>query len=159
MKTLKYMGCGFAILICLTALGIILKTCSTVGKFSDNLQNTIYEEFKPEELLRKYEWFKDASSQLEQKLATLKSYEGRFKSMKGTYGADSVNRKVWERTDKEQWNVWESEYLGIKASYNDLCAQYNSAMVKFNYRFCNVGDLPKGADVTLPREFKPYITN
>lgn len=154
---MKYFGIGMLVLIGLLVLSVIFKTCSTVGKFNDNLQNTVYEEFKPEELLRKYEWFKDASSQLEQKLATLKSYEARFKSLKSSYGADSTNRKIWGRSDKEQWNVWESEYLGIKSSYNDLAAQYNSAMSKFNYRFCNVGDLPRGADVALPREFKSYI--
>ena len=121
--------------------------------------NTAYKEFKPEELLRKYEWFKDASAQCDQKLATLKTYETRFESMKQGYGTDSLKRSKWSRTDTEQWNVWESEYLGVKASYNDISAQYNSAMTKFNYRFCNAGQLPQGADVVLPREFKPYITN
>jgi hypothetical protein len=156
---MKYFGWGMLILIGLFIGGAILKTCSTASKYIDNGVNTAYEEFKPEELLRKYEWFKDASSQCEQKLATLKTYESRFKSIKQSYGADSLKRKNWARTDIEQWNVWESEYLGMKASYNDLSAQYNGAMAKFNFRFCNVGGLPGGADQPLPREFKPYLTN
>ncbi len=135
------------------------RACSTADKMIDNAYETAYDEFKPEELLRKYEWFKDASAQLDNKIATLKSYEARFKSMKETYGNDSLNRKVWDRGDKEQYNVWDSEYLGLKASYNELCAEYNSAMKKFNYAFCNAGDLPDGATTPLPREFKPYINN
>ena len=153
---MKYFGWTMLILGALV-FSVLMKTCGTVAKFNNNLQNTVYEQFKPEELLRKYEWFKDASAQLEQKLATLKSYESRFASLKSSYGADSTKRKSWDRADKEQWNVWESEYLGVKSSYNDLSAQYNAAMSKFNYRFCNVGDLPSGATTPLPREFKPYI--
>ena len=123
------------ILIGLFLFSVILNTCNTADKFVNNGLNTAYEEFKPEELLRKYEWFKDASTQCEQKLATIKSYEARIKNLKESYGADSLSRKNWERADIEQWNVWQSEYLGIKASYNDLAAQYNGAMAKFNYRF------------------------
>lgn len=135
------------------------RACNTADKMIDNGFKTVYDQFKPEELLRKYEWFKDASSQLDQKVATLKSYESRFTSLKKSYGSDSISRRSWDRSDKEQWNVWESEYLGLKASYNDLASQYNSSMAKFNYRFCNRGDLPEGADEPLPKEFKPYITN
>ncbi len=152
----------FSNLFFLFFISIILSgcgACNTAGRMIDNGYNTIYDQFKPEELLRKYEWFKDAASQLEQKLATLKSYESRFEDLKKSYGADSLSRKKWDRSDKEQWNVWESEYLGLKASYNDLAAQYNAAMVKFNYAFCNVGQLPAGADMPLPRDFKPYINN
>ncbi len=156
---MKYFGWGMLILIGLLLLNTVLKTCNTAGKFIDNGINTAYEEFKPEELLRKYEWFKDASSQCEQKLATLKTYESRFENLKQAYGADSLKRKNWERTDIEQWNIWQSEYLGVKASYNDLAAEYNAAMVKFNYRFCNAGQLPQGAEIPLPREFKPYLIN
>lgn len=125
----------------------------------DDGLKTVEQQYSPSQLLKKYEWFKDASSQCEQKLATLKTYESRFESLKSSYGIDSLKRSSWQRTDIEQWNVWESEYLGVKASYNDLSAQYNSAMVKFNYVFTNVGQLPQGADMPLPREFKPYITN
>lgn len=125
----------------------------------DDLERTARKEFSPSALLKKYEWFKDAASQCQQKLAVLKAYETRFSEMKKTYGADSLNRKTWERTDLQQWNIWQSEYLGVKSSYNELAAQYNSAMAKFNYRFCNRGDLPDGADEPLPRDFIPYISD
>lgn len=156
---MKYFGWGILILIVLFIFMITLKTCNTAGRMIDDGANTVVNEFKPSEMLRKYEWFKDASSQAEQKLATLKTYESRFDNLKQAYGADSLKRKNWERPDIEQWNVWQSEYLGVKASYNDLAAQYNAAMVKFNYAFTNKGELPPGADYPLPREFKPYLTD
>ena len=138
----------------------IMSLSSCVGcRYINNGVETTYQEFKPQELLRKYEWFKDASAQCDAKLATLQSYESRFDDMKQSYGEDSLKRKNWARDDREQWNVWESEYIGIKASYNDLASQYNSGMSKFNYRFCNKGDLPQGATEPLPREYKPYITD
>lgn len=156
---MKYLGYGIVLLIGLFLISITINTCNTAGKFVNNGINTAYKEFKPEELLRKYEWFKDASSQCEQKLATLQTYESRFSNLKKEYGADSLKRKNWDRTDREQWNVWQSEYLGMKASYNDLSGQYNSAMAKFNYGFCNAGQMPMGSMQPLPKEFKPYITD
>jgi hypothetical protein len=68
-----------------------------------------------------------------------------------------LERQKWPREDREQYNVWSSEVAGVKASYNSLAAEYNAAMAKFNWRFANAGDLPKGADKPLPREFKTYV--
>ena len=114
------------------------------------------DEFGPKELLRKYEWFKDAAAQLEKKQADIAVYEGRMKAMDETY--KDLPRQNWPREDREQYNVWSSEVAGVKASYNQLAAEYNAQMAKFNWRFTNQGDLPKGADRPLPREFKPYET-
>ncbi len=114
------------------------------------------EEFGPRAALAKYEWLKDAAAQLEKKLADVKVYEGRIKEMDESY--KDIARKDWPRDDREQRNVWSSETAGVKASYNTLAAEYNAQMAKFNWKFANVGDLPKGADDPLPREFKPYVT-
>ena len=114
------------------------------------------EEAGPRALLKKYQWFKDASAQLDKKQADIKVYEARFKSMEEGYKGQ--RRSEWAREDREQYNLWTSELAGIKASYNGLAAEYNSAMAKINWAFCNQGDLPKGADQPLPREYKPYVT-
>lgn len=155
MSKIKIFGISVLVilsLIILSFVGLGIRMCN-------NGQKVIYDQFKPEELLRKYEWFKDCSSSLDAKIATLGTYETRFQSLKKGYGADSLNRSKWSRDDREQYNIWESEYLGIKSSYNQLAADYNSQMSKFNWRFCNRGDLPQGADIPLPREYKPYINN
>jgi len=115
------------------------------------------KEFGPEALLEKYEWFKDASAQLDKKLADIKVYDGRLVLLKEAYG-DAL-RKDWAREDREQFNLWSNEVAGVKASYNGLAAEYNAQMVKFNWRFANKGMLPKGAEEPLPREYKPYVTN
>lgn len=113
------------------------------------------EQFGPQALLTKYEWFKDASAQLDKKQADIGVYEGRFKRLESAYSG--VSRTKWARDDREQMGIWQSEVAGVKASYNQLAADYNSQMSKFNYRFTNVGDLPRGAEKPLPREYKPYI--
>ena len=112
------------------------------------------EELGPKELLRKYEWFKNASSQLDKKQADIKVYQKRITTMSEDYV--DLPRNKWPREDREQYNLWQSEVAGIKASYNTLAAEYNSQMSKINWRFTNVGELPKGAETPLPREFKPY---
>jgi hypothetical protein len=129
----------------------LMRSCRRVAS---EAVEVAHEEFGPRELLRKYEWFKDAAAQLDKKRADIGVYETRLKTMKEDYG--DTPRKDWDRTDKEQRNVWLGEMAGVKASYNGLAAEYNSAMAKFNWRFCERGKLPEGATEPLPRDFKPY---
>jgi hypothetical protein len=70
---------------------------------------------------------------------------------------DANGYTVEQKNIMERLSIWQSEVAGVKASYNLLAADYNSAMSKFNYAFCNVGKLPQGAVEPLPREYKPYI--
>lgn len=106
------------------------------------------EQFGARAMLQKYEWFKDASAQLDKKRADIRVYEQRMK--------DPVTA---DRLDREQRNLWLTELSGIKASYNGLAAEYNSQMAKFNWSFANAGQLPQGASEPLPREHKPYTEN
>jgi hypothetical protein len=156
MKGTTIAGWVVAFILGSFVISIALSTCNTAAKMHNNAQETVYQQFKPSELLRKYEWFKDASAELDQKVATFDSYNRRFSEMKSAYGADSSSRTKWSREDKEQWNIWQSEYTGLVASYNTLAAQYNAEMSKFNYQFCNRGDLPKGATEPVKREYREY---
>jgi hypothetical protein len=114
----------------------------------------VKEQFSPRALLQKYEWFKDASAQLDSKVANIDAAQARIKSMNETYAGTPRNQ--WVRADVEQYNLWQNEVSGLKANFNNLAAEYNASMAKFNYRFTNAGDLPAGATKVLPREFKPY---
>lgn len=141
---------------CLTIIVIVLvaPVAYLFGWFGEAAQ-VAREEFGPRELLRKYEWFKDASAALDAKLANLKQYEMRLKNLESAYGDDP--RSKWSRDDRQQHSIWQSEMAGLAASFNELAADYNAQMAKFNWRFTNAGDLPQGATVPLPREFKPYL--
>lgn len=153
---MRYFGLFLLLLLIFGITSITINTCGTATKMVNNGINTAYKEFKPEELLRKYEWFKDAHAQLDAKQANIAVYNKRFNSLKSSYGKDSNNRKEWTRDDRESFDQWQSELSGVVASYNDLAAEYNSQMSKFNWRFCNKGNLPEGATETLPREYVPY---
>ena len=144
----------FAVLGVLAVAGIALLLILPMRICSEAVDVAV-DEAGPRALLKKYQWFKDASAQLDKKTADIKVYDARFKSMEEGYKGQ--RRSEWAREDREQFNLWSSELAGIKASYNGLAAEYNSAMAKINWAFCNQGDLPKGADVPLPREYKPYV--
>lgn len=124
-------------------------------RYERDLRDTTFKEFKASSLLQKYEWFKNAAAQCDAKLANIKVLSARKKSMVDSYG--DTPRKEWAREDRQSLNVWEQEVAGLIGSYNNLAAEYNAAMSKFNYRFTNVGDLPVGTSQPLPREFKPYM--
>lgn len=150
----RILGMFFAGIVLLTILG--LGSCA-LGLFSGaahNAATVVQKEFYPDALLRKYEWFKDASAALDKKMADIGVYQTRLDELRNEYVG--VSRGKWPRDDREQFAIWSSEAAGIKASYNQLVAEYNSEMVKFNWRFTNVGDVPQGGK-PLPREYRTYL--
>ena len=155
MKTGKIVLWIILCLIIMVPSVIFIRGCGMVENMATDGISTVEKQFSPSQLLKKYEWFKNASAQLDGKIATLGIYEERIERIDKAY--QHFKQSEWGRADREQHNVWQSEYLGVKASYNQLAAEYNAAMAKFNYVFCNVGTLPEGAIVPLPREYKPYI--
>lgn len=146
---------GIVVLVILAFVALMI-VGSVLGWFGE-AQQVAHEEFGPKAMLEKYEWFKDASAQLDKKQADVGVYGSRMKAMEQSY--EGKSRSDWPREDREQYNVWVSEVAGVKASYNDLAAQYNAQMKKFNWRFANKGDLPEGATEPLPREYKPYTVD
>jgi len=153
-KGAHYMGIGKWIAIGI-AVFIGLAIVSNVLWFAGEANQVAKEEFGPRAMLEKYEWFKDAAAQLDAKVASIEVYEAQMKSMEESYGGEP--RRNWTRDDREQYNQWSTESMGLKLSYNNLAAEYNSQMAKFNWRFANAGELPPGATKPLPREYKPYV--
>lgn len=145
----------FVLLPSLFIVSVVMHGCSTTAGLANNAMDVVAKQVDPSVMLRKYEWFKDASAMCDRKLADISVYEKRLSSLKHEYAGKSRNE--WAREDREQYNIWLSEISGIQASYNALAAEYNANMAKVNYAFCNVGSLPRGAENPLPKEFKPYI--
>lgn len=148
---MKEIGFVFLAIIGLVGGFIALNVMGWVG----GAVSVAHEEFGARELLRKYEWFKNASAALDEKRASIEIYGKRVKGLEDAY--QGIPRKDWPKDERERHGQVQAEQVGIKAAFNSLAADYNAQMAKFNWRFCNAGDLPKGADVPLPREFKPYI--
>ena len=134
-------------------MGIISTACGLFGGAIDNGAKLIQQEFYPTELLKKYEWFKDAAAALDKKAADIGVYNTRLENLAADY--KGIPRSKWPRDDREQSSIWQSELAGIKASYNQLAAEYNAEMVKFNKAIANVGPPPQGGK--LPQYYKPYL--
>lgn len=145
------------IVIPLMIFFLAVSVVSGVFGWFNSATRVVKKEFSPEAMLIKYEWFKDCSAQLDKKKADIEVYKIRLDNMKLDY--EGTKRKDWDRTDKEQFNLWNQEIAGVIASFNSLAAEYNSQMAKFNWRFANKGMLPEGANETLPREYKSYQYN
>lgn len=130
--------------------------CSVLNAWVTESAGVARQEFGPSTALKKYEWFKDASSQLDKKRADIAVHEASIKNLERDYAGKP--RSQWASDDRAQRNQLEAEASGIKASFNQLAAEYNSGMAKFNYSFANQGKLPEGATTPLPREYKTYLT-
>lgn len=150
-------------ILCVSCLVLIPVgcACNWLGRYASDAAETTYNETKASTLLQKYTWFKDTSASLDAKTADIGIYESKFQSLMDQYkdpNGVAIARAKWARTDLETWNQWAQEVAGIKASFNSLAGEYNAAMSKVQFRFCNVGDLPAGADKPLPRTYKPYVS-
>lgn len=129
--------------------------CSTACRAAHDAKEVAYENYDPRAAMERYKWFKDAAAALDKKRADVKVYETRIQTLKEDYG--STPRVKWAREDREQFSIWQSEVAGIKASYNQLAAEYNAQMANIAYAYANRGQLPASNLDPLPREFKPYI--
>jgi len=141
MKTYKIVLIVVAVFIGL----FVIKTCNF---FTRDAVDVAKEEFSPSAMLEKYEWFKNASAELDKKEKDIEVYQANINQMVEDY--EDVKRKDWDRTDKEQLNQWRIELAGIKASYNSLVAEYNAQSSKFNWQKFE-GEIPK--------EYKKFIDN
>lgn len=139
----------FAVLL----FGLITTPFCFAQSWCNEAATVAKEEFGPRNALKKYEWFKNASAELDKKLADINVYEQRIEQMQKDY--DGTSRKDWDRLDKEQFNQWYGEVAGVKASYNSLAAEWNSQISKFNWRPF-LGELPPGAEELLSKEYAPY---
>lgn len=119
-----------------------------ICNFSNNAAQTTYEQYSASALLKKYEYFKDMSAKIDEKRANLNAYREELTELKANLSTED------RRINYEQRK---SEALGLLAIYNSLVADYNSSMSKFNYAFCNRGDLPASNLEPLPRDHKPYV--
>lgn len=148
MKTFGYI---VAFILGFFVLSLLLRGCGFASGWMNDAQKTAHKEFDPSALLKKYEQFKDISAAIDKKRADIDLYTAEIREMN--------QDKDMDRDDKFYLQQRKSELLGIIAVHNDLCSQYNSAMSKFNYRFCNRGDMPVTNLEPLPREYKPYINS
>jgi len=142
MKTALYIFIG---VISLIAFGIIGIAVDMGGE----AVSVAKEEFGARKSLKKYEWFKDAAEAIQSRANTIKVYEDNIARMKQDY--KGVPRSKWDRWDKEQYNQWQMEVVGLKASYNLIVKEYNAQSKKFNWKLYETSE--------LPRTFKEYLTN
>lgn len=142
MDNFKLFGWLVLIFFAITGIGF----CQHMTK---DAVKTVEDQFSPSVMLKKYEYFKDLSSAIDKKRADIEMYQAEIKSL-------GIPK---DKDDKFYVQQRKSELLGIIAMHNQLCSDYNSAMAKFNYRFCNKGDLPQTNLDVLPREYKPYINS
>lgn len=141
---MKTFGIIISVFFGFLIFGIVLRGC-------DDAANTVNKEFNASALLKKYEDFKNLSAAIDEKRAEIEMYQSEIQEMN--------QNKSMDKDDKFYLQQRKSELLGIISIHNGLCADYNSAMSKFNYRFTNRGDLPATNLEPLPREIKPYINN
>lgn len=101
---------GIKIILVLFILSGVIWGLGTAFSWFGEAASVAKAEFGPRELLRKYEWFKDAAAELDKKKADILVYDERIKSLSSDYAG--VARRDWPRTDREQMSIWQAEASG-----------------------------------------------
>lgn len=141
------------------AFAIVWVALTTLGVIGATVNQTIEvanAEVGPKALNAKYKWFKDCLAALDAKRAIIVQLDSKITRLRADY--PNVPRGEWASNDRQSLNQWETERDGIVASYNNLAAEYNSAMSKFHTAFLNAGMVPAGGDPNMPREVRNYMT-
>lgn len=144
-------------LAALLTLALLPSGCNAL-RWSNEASEVAYQQVRPKVLLERYERFKEQRAVLDAKQASIAQYQAAIHSLKSDYaGTPMVD---WPMDAREGYAARRAELHGMVASYNLLAADYNAAMSKENYRFCNVGRLPQGLEgmEPLPRQYAPYLT-
>lgn len=100
--------------------------------FFTNAAKVAHQEFSPEAMLKKYEWFKDASASIDKQSVNLDAYERNIKGYLSDY--EGVKKMDWPRDDRQAYNQLRAEYQGMLQMYNSTVAEYNAQSNKFNWR-------------------------
>ena len=87
------------------------------------------KEFGAEAALKKYEWFKDASNEIERKLKDISVYENKIE-------------KLCSNDKSNNCMIMQEQLFGLISNYNGLVADYNSASSKFNWNLFNTENIP-----------------
>lgn len=87
------------------------------------------KEFGAEAALKKYEWFKDASNEIERKLKDIQVYENKIE-------------KLCSNDKSNNCMIMQEQLFGLISNYNGLVADYNSASSKFNWNLFNTENIP-----------------
>ena len=141
--------------VILLAFLFLAQGCAVVDAWIGESSSVAQQEVGLKAVLKKYEWFKDASAQLDKKKGDIEVQEASIKELEKAYSGKA--RSEWTRDDRAEHNQLRAELNGLKASFNQLASEYNSGMAKINYSFANQGKLPRGASDPLQREYKKYI--
>lgn len=91
--------------------------------------NVAKKEFGAEAALKKYEWFKDASNEIERKQNDISIYENKIE-------------KLCKDDKSNNCMIMQEQLFGLISSYNGLVADYNSASSKFNWDLFNTENIP-----------------
>jgi hypothetical protein len=147
-EALKWIGIGVVALFALSILGFVL------GLFNEGTQ-VAQEEFGPRAAIDKYNNLKSIRSSLEGKIYDMQTQANSIKALEALN--NGTPRNQWARSDLETYNIRTTDLNSIVMSYNSLASEYNWKMASINWAFADVGQLPKGADGVLPREYSKYV--
>ncbi len=121
----------FIWIVVLMLIGTGVSIIGTGLGFFTNAAKVAQQEFSPEAMLKKYEWFKDASAALDKKQADLSAYSVRINTFKDDYSG--IKKSEWPRDDRQAFNQLNAEYQGMLQMYNSVAAEYNAQSNKFNW--------------------------
>lgn len=96
------------------------------------------DQFAPDALLHKYEWFKNQHNSIKQIGVRTDQSKQAVEDYKRMMGDPSK----WNFSQHEEYGRLSTTHSGYLSQYNALAAEYNSQSSKFNWDFVKTNELP-----------------
>ncbi len=136
------------IVVCLFLAGLGIKAAGIVGGFVGGAMDVVQQEFNPQEIQRKYLWFKQSHAALDAKDQNIKNILAMIDEV------SAVPRD--QRTEDDTFELRQNRtvLMGMKANFNKMASEYNANVSTWNWGYFDKGEYP--GYKRFQSKFKPY---
>jgi len=134
-SSVLWYGCFFSLVV------ITITTVFGLAGFIGDDVSVVHETYGLRSAKEKYEWFKSAADNINAKRDNINAQKAKIASIYKSY--EGEKRRNWDRVDKENIAVWETELAGMISNHNNLVAEYNAAAKKITWNFARSNELPQ----------------
>lgn len=137
----------FKFLLMLVLVFFLIGAVVWVLSFASSAGKVVSDEFSPEAMLKKYQWFLDQSNGIEKMDKDIVLYEQRRADVEKRYAVYGSDPSKWSVAIQVQYNhdakIAKDDLVAIVSQRNNLVKEYNAQSEKFNWAlFKDRPDLP-----------------
>lgn len=135
------------VILFIVLLAVVLSVAGWVLGWFSKAGQVAQQQFGPDAMLKKYEWFKEQSAAIKKMEADIDMFKQREQKVKEQYAGYGDDMTKWPPDVRVQYNhaaeQSRDDRLAVTSQRNNLVRDYNAASSKFNWEpFLKNADRP-----------------